>query len=147
MVWVSRAAGGTPETTRHEGKEHSMRNLTLDRFADLKGAEVRSSDGEKIGTVDEVFYDGTTREPEWIGLGTGFLGMKKAVVPVAGATVEGDLVCVPYDKDVVKKEPPFDEQDGVLTDDSERRLCDYFGMTGHQTMPHRLNRYDFGTFV
>ena len=124
-----------------------MKNLTLDRYTNLKGAEVRSSDGEKIGTVDEVFYDEKTRQPEWIGLGTGFLGMKKAVVPATGAAVKGDFVTVPYDKDMVKKEPDFDERDGILTDDSERRLCDYFGLTGHTTAPHRLNRYDLGTFV
>ena len=117
--------------------------LTLDRFSDLKGAEVRSADGEKIGSVNALFCDDQTQEPEWIGLGTGFLGMKEAVVPVRGARVDGERIFVPYDKDVIKHEPAFDEEDGMLTPESEQRLCVYFSLTGHRPAPHQLTRYDF----
>ena len=40
--------------------------LTLNRFCDLKGAGVRSADGEKIGSVNALFCDDQTQEPEWV---------------------------------------------------------------------------------
>ena len=123
-----------------------MKNaFTYDAMAGLKGKDVCSSDGEKIGTVKDIFYDADTRTPEWIGLGSGFLGLKEVVVPLDGASFEGDIVRVGYPKKVVQDEPDFDEKDGILTSDSERRLCDYFGVTGHDTIPHSLNRFDSPT--
>jgi len=116
--------------------------LTMERFSELKGAEVRSADGEKIGNVTALFCDEGTQEPEWIGLGTGFLGMKEAVVPVQGARLRGKRVVVPYAKDVIKHEPSLDEEDGALTPESERRLCLYFSLTDYGTAPHHLTRYE-----
>ena len=117
--------------------------LTFERFSELKGAEVRSADGEKVGRINALFWDEATKEPEWIGLGTGFLGMKEAVVPVHGARIDGERIVVPYDKDVIKDEPAFDEEEGMLTPESERRLCVYFSLTGHRPEPHQLTRHDF----
>lgn len=117
--------------------------LTLERFSDLKGAEVRSADGEKIGSVKALFCDEGTREPEWIGIGTGFLGMREAVVPVQGARLDGERIIVPYDKDVIKDEPDYHEEDGALTPESDRSLSVYFSLTGHRPAPHQLTRYDF----
>lgn len=117
--------------------------LTFDRFSELKGTEVQSADGAKVGSVNALFCDDQTRQPEWIGLGTGFLGMKEAVVPVEGARVDGARIVVPYDKDVIKHEPSFDEEDGILTAESEHRLCVYFSLAGHRPAPRQLTRYDF----
>lgn len=117
--------------------------LTFARFSELRGTEVRSADDAKVGSVNALFCDERTKKPEWIGLGTGFLGMKEAVVPVLGARVDGTRIVVPYDKDVIKGEPAFDESDGLLTPESEHRLCVYFSLAGHRPDPHQLTRYDF----
>ncbi len=93
--------------------------------------------------MNALFCDEQTKEPEWIGLGTGFLGMKEAVVPVQGARLDGARIVVPYDKDVIKHEPPFDADGGMLTPDSEHRLSVYFSLTGHRPEPRQLTRYDF----
>jgi hypothetical protein len=54
----------------------------MQRLSDVRGKDVFSSDGEKIGSVKEIYYNDTQATPEWIGLGTGFLGMKERVIPV-----------------------------------------------------------------
>jgi hypothetical protein len=118
-------------------------NITLDRFSELQGVDVKSADDATIGKVNDVFYDAATREPEWIGLGSGFFGMKHLVVPLDGATTEEDCIRVPFDRDVVKNQPEFDHEHGVLTRDSEHRLCVYFALTGHRPDAHELTRYDF----
>lgn len=117
--------------------------LTLERFSELKGAEVRSADGEKVGSVNALFCDDSTQAPEWIGLGTGFLRMKEVVVPVHGARIDGKRIVVPYEREVIKHEPPFDEEDGMLTPESERALSIYFSLTRHRAGPRQLTRYDF----
>ena len=113
--------------------------LTLKELSKLKGKDVKSADGEKIGSVDEIYYDPKTNEAEWISLGTGFLGMKHALVPVKGASVTGNFVSVPFSKEMVKDEPDFDETDGVISAASERTLCEYFDV-GH-TQFGRATRY------
>ena len=113
--------------------------LNLKELTKLKGKDVKSVDGEKIGSVDEIYYDPETKEPEWIGLGTGFLGTKHGVVPVQGARVTGDAINVPFSKEMVKDEPEFDETDGVISAASERTLCEYFDVG--QTQFGRATRY------
>jgi sporulation protein YlmC with PRC-barrel domain len=119
--------------------------LSYDTLDGLEGKNVCSVDGEKIGTVKEIFCDDTTRTPEWLGIGTGLLGTGEKVIPLEGASITGDTVIVNFDKETVKKEPKFDEQNGILTPESEKMLSSYFGLTGRETSTgtHRLSRYNF----
>jgi len=41
-----------------------MSELTLERLEEMRGAKVYDSAGEKIGTVEEIFYDESTNRPE-----------------------------------------------------------------------------------
>ena len=51
-------------------------------------------DGAKIGTVDEIYLDADSGEPEWALVHTGLFGSKRNFVPLAGdAEVEGALPC------------------------------------------------------
>ena len=54
--------------------QQTMTHVRLDQ---MRGAPVYDNDGDKIGKVEEIFYDHQTRVPEWIGIGTGFLGTKR----------------------------------------------------------------------
>ena len=111
-----------------------MKGLT-----DVRGTDVFSSDGEKIGSVQEIYYDDKTGVPEWIGLGTGFLGMKRRVIPVEVLAYEGDHLLVPYTKEKVQKEPDYDFDDRI-TDEAESHLCNYFGLTGEHQHTMQLLR-------
>ena len=112
-----------------------MKNLT-----NVRDKDVFSSDGEKIGSVKDIYYDDTTREPEWIGVGTGFLGMKEKVVPVENLTQQGDRLVVPFTKDRVQNEPDFDTAEGYIKREDEARLCSYFGLS-HDSHQLRVLRY------
>ena len=80
----------------------SLQNVRLDQ---MRGTPVYDTDGDKIGDVEEIFYDLETQTPEWIGVGTGFFGTKRVLVPVEGASIRDDGICVAYDKDHVKDSP------------------------------------------
>ena len=100
--------------------------LTIDRLASMRGTNVYSSDGDKIGSIEEIFVDEETGQPEWIGLGTGFFGTKRVVVPVTGANILEDRVTVPYSKDQVKDTPNIDSEE--ISQETEERLYAHYGL-------------------
>ena len=102
------------------------RGMTLERLAGMRGAAVYSSEGERIGTVEELFMDEETREPEWIGIGTGFFGTKRVLVPVTGASTESDGITVPYSKQQVKDAPDVDGDE--ISQETEAELYSYYGL-------------------
>ncbi|HZT15673.1 MAG TPA: PRC and DUF2382 domain-containing protein [Gaiellaceae bacterium] len=101
---------------------------TIERLGELRGSPVYDSAGEKIGKVEDLFYDTQTGRPEWIGLGTGLFGTKHLLVPVAGAEARDDGVFVPYSKDQVKDSPDVDADE--LSPADESSLYGYYGLEG-----------------
>ncbi|MDQ3874066.1 MAG: PRC and DUF2382 domain-containing protein, partial [Actinomycetota bacterium] len=95
-------------------------------MSEIRGTNVYSSDGDKIGSVEEIFYDEQTNQPEWIGIGTGFFGTKRVLVPIANADVKRDGVYVPYSKQQVKDSPDIDADE--ISEDAERELYSYYGL-------------------
>ena len=100
--------------------------ITMDELMDARGAEIYSSDGEKIGSVEEIFVDEETNQPEWIGLGTGFFGTKRTLVPVQGAERRGDGFTVPYSKGQVKDAPDIDSDE--ISQETEAQLYSHYGL-------------------
>ena len=92
-----------------------------------RGREVVSSDGDKIGTLEEVYLDTQAGEPEWAAVTTGLFGTKQTFVPLAQAEPQGGRVTVPYSKDHVKDAPSVDP-DGELSQDDEARLYRHYGL-------------------
>jgi uncharacterized protein (TIGR02271 family) len=103
--------------------------FTTDRLAEMRGETVYDSMGEKIGRVEEIFYDNDTGQPEWLGIGTGFLGTKRVLVPVHGATATSDGVTVAYAKDLVKDSPDVDGDE--ISADTEQSLHAHYGLSPH----------------
>ena len=101
--------------------------MTIGQLSEARGLPVYDSAGDKIGTVEEIFYDEQTDRPEWIGLGTGFFGTKRVLVPVEGAELRGgDGVHVPYSKDQVKDAPDIDSDE--ISQDAEASLYSHYGL-------------------
>jgi uncharacterized protein (TIGR02271 family) len=101
--------------------------LTVDRLLEMRGKPVYDKTGEKIGSIEDIYIDDESREPEWIGLGTGFLGMKHAIVPLAQASIKDEGIAVPYDKDMVKGAPDIADDEDTSAD-QESELTHYYGI-------------------
>jgi len=110
-------------------------------LTELRDKDIYSSDGEKIGSVKDIFYDDSSGDPEWVGVGTGFLGMKERVIPVAELRPSGDRLVVPFTKEKIEHEPDFDTKDDRIPDSDEMKLFTYFGMTAHASRQPRVLRY------
>jgi uncharacterized protein (TIGR02271 family) len=92
-----------------------------------RGQKLVSQDGDKIGTIDEIYVDEQTGEPEWLAVSTGLFGSRVSFVPLAEARRDGDDIRVPYSKDQVKDSPNADA-DGALSQDEESRLYRHYGL-------------------
>ena len=103
-----------------------MTTVSMEAIAAARGAPVYSSEGEKIGKVEDIFEDYETRQPEWVGIGTGLLGTKRVLVPVEGAELRSDGLFVPYSKDQVKEAPDIDADE--IDEGTERSLYTHYGL-------------------
>jgi len=100
---------------------------TLDT-ARLQGANLVDRDGDKIGSVDEIYLDDQTGQPEFALVRSGFFGTGSHFVPLQQAQWSGDDLMVPYGKDQVKDAPGVDADDH-LTQDQEQRLYQHYGLS------------------
>jgi uncharacterized protein (TIGR02271 family) len=94
---------------------------------DWRGRTVVDSSGDKIGTVDEIYVDAQTDQPEWATVNTGLFGMSSSFVPLTTATPRGEDVQVSVSKDEVKDAPRVDP-DGELSPDEEQALYAHYGL-------------------
>jgi uncharacterized protein (TIGR02271 family) len=99
----------------------------IDTVRSWQGATMVDRDGDKVGTVESIYVDDQTGEPEWALVNTGLFGTKSSFVPLAQASGSGDQVQVPYDKQLVKDAPRVDP-DGPLSEAEEQELWRHYGL-------------------
>jgi uncharacterized protein (TIGR02271 family) len=107
---------------------------TTDEVLTWRGQELRSSDDQKLGTIEEIYLDDETREPEWALITTGLFGTKQSFVPLRAASPSSDGIGVPFDKATVKDAPKIDP-DGQLSRDEEAELYRHYGLDFPQGQP------------
>ena len=106
--------------------------MHTDQAVAWRGRNAVAADGTKIGTVEEVYLDANTDQPEWLAVKTGLFGSRISFVPIADATDTGGDVRVPYSKDQVK-DAPHAEADGQLSQDEEAQLYRHYGLDYSQS--------------
>ena len=77
----------------------------IDTVQNWQGRTMVDPAGDKLGTIDAIYLDDDTGQPEWATVTTGLFGTKATFVPLAQAQAMGDSVQVPYDKQRVKDAP------------------------------------------
>jgi uncharacterized protein (TIGR02271 family) len=96
------------------------------------GRDAYDVNGDKIGSIKDIFFDDVTGRPEWIEVKAGiFKGTRLA--PLNRARIETntgdaeDRLRLAVDKDRVKDAPDMDTGDDHLSPDQERELYSYYG--------------------
>ena len=95
---------------------------------DWRGREIVDSDGKKIGTIEELYYDNETTRPEWAAIRTGMPGTKLSVVPISQLQPHGEELRVPFGKAQIKDAPSIDP-DRDLSQAEEERLYSHYGLS------------------
>jgi sporulation protein YlmC with PRC-barrel domain len=120
------------------------------------GVKVKDADGERIGTVQDVFVDRRTGEPAWVAVKTGFFGhtglagLDASFVPIDGARViDEHHVQLPVRKAQVRDAPAL-HAGRALSASDERRLYAHYGRSDYdpsEAEGGRLRRFDASTTV
>jgi uncharacterized protein (TIGR02271 family) len=84
-------------------------------------------DGDRIGSIEGIYADDQSGEPEWALVKTGLFGTKSTFVPIAQASQRNDDVRVPHDKQLVKDAPRV-EADQHLSEAEEQQLWRHYGL-------------------
>ncbi|MFI1383102.1 DUF2382 domain-containing protein [Embleya sp. NPDC020886] len=95
---------------------------------ELIGRKIVDSEGNKIGTIGQVYLDDRTGEPEWVTVKTGMFGGRESFVPLGPADMQGDDLRVPFDKELVKEAPSLGT-DEHLSPEEEARLYRHYSVT------------------
>jgi uncharacterized protein (TIGR02271 family) len=91
------------------------------------GHDAYDRNGDKVGGIDQIFYDDATGRPEWVAVRTGWFGTNVTLAPIAGSTTgDGGSLRLAYDKDLIKDAPNFDIDDHLGADE-ERALYAHYG--------------------
>jgi uncharacterized protein (TIGR02271 family) len=100
--------------------------MTRENVLSWRGQDMVDNDGDKIGTIEEIYLDAETDEPEWAVVKTGLFGNKSSFVPIGDASDGDGGVRVPFAKATVKDAPRIDP-DGRLSQEEERALYQHYG--------------------
>ena len=124
-----------------------MATLDKDRILQYRGENLSDSNGDKIGSIEEIYLDAETDAPEWALVNTGMFGGKSTFVPLRDASEADGALRVPFDKAMVKDAPKMDPN-GQLSQNEEAELYRYYGMDYSETrsdtgLPEGGTRRDF----
>jgi uncharacterized protein (TIGR02271 family) len=113
----------------------------IDTVRGWQGRTLIDRGGDRIGTIDAIYLDDQTGQPEWALVNTGLFGTRSSFVPLAQATQTDQEVRVPYDKQLVKDAPRIDP-DGHLSEAEERQLWRHYGLEYDRTTRRRTSGRD-----
>ncbi len=112
-----------------------------DDIRDWRDMPVVDAGGDKVGTLESVYFDTATDSPAFAAVKAGFVSKKLVFVPLGGARVSPRHLRVMTQKSVVKDAPSID-LDGELTAEAEPGLFSHYGLEYRQgsTGERRLGR-------
>jgi uncharacterized protein (TIGR02271 family) len=99
----------------------------VDTVRSWQGATLVDRDGDRVGTIDAIYVDDQSGQPEWALVNTGLFGTRSTFVPISQATSSGDQVQVPFEKQLIKDAPRMDP-DGHLSEAEEQELWRHYGL-------------------
>jgi uncharacterized protein (TIGR02271 family) len=99
----------------------------IDTVRGWQGRTMVDGDGDRIGSIEDIYADDQSGEPEWALVRTGLFGTRSTFVPITQASQRNDDVQVPYDKQLVKDAPRV-EADQHLSEAEEQQLWRHYGL-------------------
>jgi sporulation protein YlmC with PRC-barrel domain len=101
--------------------------IPVENITDWRGQDVIDSAGEKLGKLEQIYFDGETDTPVFAAVKSGRLSKILTLVPLARASVGREYVRVDRPKHEFKKAPSFDT-DVELTLDEEAATYHHYGL-------------------
>src|SRR5215217_1242120 len=74
-------------------------SIVIEDIKDWRGQDVVDSEGDKLGKLEEVYYDTESDVPAFCAVKSGLVGKHITLVPLAGATAGQSYIRVATAKD------------------------------------------------
>jgi hypothetical protein len=105
-----------------------MADFPAENIRDWRDHDVVDSTGDKIGSLESVYFDTATDSPSFAAIQIGIPGRRRLVfAPLAGAVVAPRYLKLLVDKKTVKDAPAIDT-DGELTSADEPAVFAHYGL-------------------
>lgn len=115
--------------------------MEIEQIEEWQGQNVVDCDGEKIGKLEDVYFEADTRTAVFGCVKTGMLGRRHLLVPLAGASLSRDHVRVAYPHDQVKAGPQA-ESGATLESGTEQALARHYELDLSASSAGAERRYE-----
>ena len=100
----------------------------LNRIEDLANATAYDVNGDKVGSVQDVYVNDTTGQPDFISVNHGLFGTGTSIVPLRGHSLRDGDLHLAFPKDRIEDAPDLDDN-GHLTTNDQDALYRHYALT------------------
>lgn len=101
--------------------------VVVESLSDWRGQDVVDPEDQKLGKLEEIYYDVSTDQPTFVGIKSGRISKHLSIVSLQGASVGRDHLRVDWTKAEVKDAPSIDPG-AEITEAVEVEAHRYFGL-------------------
>jgi uncharacterized protein YrrD len=122
---IETAVEATAPVPQDDSEVEATETTVMHRdIAEWQGRDLVDCDGERIGKLEEVYFDVETNEPQFGTVKEGLFGRHLTFVPLAGVTIGPDSLQVPISKEQIRLAPKIEP--GDLSQADESRLYHHY---------------------
>ena len=122
-------SGGDPTPAAEQVEEDRADNeptVALRDFSEWHGKDLIDRDGERIGKLEDVYFDVETDQPQFATVKEGLFARHLTFVPLAQMTLGPNDLQVSVSKSQVKGAPNIELEGEALSQEAESTLYHYY---------------------
>ena len=116
----------TPDAPHPDASPADDPMVTLRDFSEWRGKDLIDGAGERIGKLEDVYFDVETDQPQFGTVKEGLLGRHLTFVPLTDVIVGPNDLQIPVSKDKVKEALHIESEGEALTQEEESTLYHYY---------------------
>ncbi len=115
-----------PEANANETEAETDSTVAYRDFSEWHGKDLVDRDGERIGKLEDVYFDVGTDQPQFATVKEGLIGRHLTFVPLTEVTIGPDNLQVSASRAEVKDAPNLDLEGDELSPSDESTLYHYY---------------------
>ena len=115
-----------PTSEAQPVEENVEPTVALRDFSEWHGKDLIDSDGERIGKLEDVYFDVETDQPQFATVKEGLFGRHLTFVPLTEMVLGPNDLQVSVSKSLVKNAPNIELQGDALSQEGESALYHYY---------------------
>jgi sporulation protein YlmC with PRC-barrel domain len=115
-----------PEANANQTHAETDSTVAHRDFSEWHGKDLIDRDGERIGKLEDVYFDVGTDQPQFATVKEGLIGRHLTFVPLTEVTIGPDNLQVSASKAEVKDAPNLDVERDELSQSDESTLYHYY---------------------